>query len=124
MAAKDTEIGTWSDWSVAVHATPWIEDPSPITSTTDGDFPTGEAPPSPPTGFLLSLIFVERFSVSPSGEKIHLRKSHFYFKLRLKMCQEKIFTTVFIFMIRFAASCESGDNMKKVQILPSTGSFL
>lgn len=41
VAAKDTEIGTWSDWSVAVHATPWIEDPLPITSTTEVDFPTG-----------------------------------------------------------------------------------
>lgn len=44
VAAKDTEIGTWSDWSVAVHATPWIEDPLPhsaITPTTDVDFPTG-----------------------------------------------------------------------------------
>lgn len=41
VAAKDTEIGTWSDWSVAVHATPWIEDPLPITSTTEGDFVTG-----------------------------------------------------------------------------------
>ncbi|XP_041825194.1 ciliary neurotrophic factor receptor subunit alpha isoform X2 [Melanotaenia boesemani] len=40
VAAKDTEIGTWSDWSVAVHATPWIEDPLPITSTTEVDFPT------------------------------------------------------------------------------------
>lgn len=42
VAAKDTEIGTWSDWSVAVHATPWIEDPLPITSTTEVDFATGE----------------------------------------------------------------------------------
>ncbi|XP_030292008.1 ciliary neurotrophic factor receptor subunit alpha isoform X1 [Sparus aurata] len=40
VAAKDTEIGTWSDWSVAVHATPWIEDPLPITSTTEVDFAT------------------------------------------------------------------------------------
>uniref|UniRef100_A0A8C5GZZ6 Ciliary neurotrophic factor receptor n=1 Tax=Gouania willdenowi TaxID=441366 RepID=A0A8C5GZZ6_GOUWI len=40
VAAKDTEIGTWSDWSVAVHATPWFEDPMPITSTTEVDFPT------------------------------------------------------------------------------------
>ncbi|KAK9532783.1 hypothetical protein VZT92_010151 [Zoarces viviparus] len=38
VAAKDTEIGTWSDWSVAVHATPWIEEQ--ITSTTEVDFPT------------------------------------------------------------------------------------
>jgi len=41
VAAKDTEIGTWSDWSVAVHATPWIEDPLPITSTTEVDYTTG-----------------------------------------------------------------------------------
>lgn len=45
VAAKDTEIGTWSDWSVAVHATPWIEDPLPITSTTEVDFPTGRSQP-------------------------------------------------------------------------------
>ena len=38
VAAKDTEIGTWSDWSVAVHATPWIEEPVQITSTTEVDF--------------------------------------------------------------------------------------
>lgn len=42
VAAKDTEIGTWSDWSVAVHATPWIEDPLPITSTTEVDVSTGK----------------------------------------------------------------------------------
>ncbi|KAI4816360.1 hypothetical protein KUCAC02_008687 [Chaenocephalus aceratus] len=46
VAAKDTEIGTWSDWSVAVHATPWIEDPLPITSTTEVDYTT-EAKTSP-----------------------------------------------------------------------------
>nr|XP_054600175.1 ciliary neurotrophic factor receptor subunit alpha isoform X2 [Nothobranchius furzeri]XP_054600176.1 ciliary neurotrophic factor receptor subunit alpha isoform X2 [Nothobranchius furzeri] len=40
VAAKDTEIGTWSDWSVAVHATPWIEEPLPNTSTTEVDFLT------------------------------------------------------------------------------------
>ncbi len=45
MAAKDTEIGTWSDWSVAVHATPWIEDPLPITSTTEIDLSTGTLQP-------------------------------------------------------------------------------
>eukprot|EP00064_Thunnus_orientalis_P011626 superscaffoldBa00001694_g11657 len=38
VAAKDTEIGTWSDWSVAVHATPWIEEPVQITSTTEVEF--------------------------------------------------------------------------------------
>ena len=38
LAAKDMEIGTWSDWSVAVHATPWMEEPSvPITSTTEAE---------------------------------------------------------------------------------------
>lgn len=47
VAAKDTEIGTWSDWSVAVHATPWIEDPLPITSTTEVDFSTGDSLPVP-----------------------------------------------------------------------------
>uniref|UniRef100_A0A3P8WXK6 Ciliary neurotrophic factor receptor n=2 Tax=Cynoglossus semilaevis TaxID=244447 RepID=A0A3P8WXK6_CYNSE len=63
VAAKDTEIGTWSDWSVAVHATPWIEDPSPITSTTDGDFPTVTAvihSKTPPSG--------QNISASPRHE--------------------------------------------------------
>ncbi|KAF7658516.1 hypothetical protein LDENG_00010710 [Lucifuga dentata] len=46
VAAKDTEIGTWSDWSVAVHATPWIEEPQQITSTTEVD-PVIETKPSP-----------------------------------------------------------------------------
>ncbi|RXM37079.1 Ciliary neurotrophic factor receptor subunit alpha [Acipenser ruthenus] len=36
VAAKDTEIGTWSDWSVAIHATPWMEVPRQhITTTTE-----------------------------------------------------------------------------------------
>ncbi|XP_016092170.1 ciliary neurotrophic factor receptor subunit alpha-like [Sinocyclocheilus grahami] len=35
------EIGTWSDWSVAVHATPWMEEPKPITSTTESDIIPG-----------------------------------------------------------------------------------
>lgn len=43
VAAKDTEIGTWSDWSVAVHATPWIEDPLPITSIAEVEFSTGKS---------------------------------------------------------------------------------
>lgn len=44
LAAKDMEIGTWSDWSVAVHATPWTEEPKPITSTTEAvDLPIGES---------------------------------------------------------------------------------
>ncbi|KAF4081845.1 hypothetical protein AMELA_G00145010 [Ameiurus melas] len=51
LAAKDMEIGTWSDWSVAVHATPWTEEPKPITSTTEADLPIettpSAAPPSP-----------------------------------------------------------------------------
>uniref|UniRef100_UPI00398F5AE0 ciliary neurotrophic factor receptor subunit alpha n=1 Tax=Pristiophorus japonicus TaxID=55135 RepID=UPI00398F5AE0 len=47
VAAKDSEVGTWSEWSKAVHATPWMplrpeEDPEenpsnvsePLTSTT------------------------------------------------------------------------------------------
>ncbi|MBN3301029.1 CNTFR factor, partial [Amia calva] len=37
VAAKDTEIGTWSEWSVAVHATPWMEEPKQITSTTEAE---------------------------------------------------------------------------------------
>ncbi|KAL0963276.1 hypothetical protein UPYG_G00352070 [Umbra pygmaea] len=50
VAAKDTEIGTWSDWSVAVHATPWMEEPTHITPTTEQDLPIettpSQAPPS------------------------------------------------------------------------------
>lgn len=41
LAAKDMEVGTWSDWSVAVHATPWMEEPKPITSTTESDIIPG-----------------------------------------------------------------------------------
>ncbi|XP_055474615.1 ciliary neurotrophic factor receptor subunit alpha [Psammomys obesus] len=32
VAAKDNEIGTWSDWSVAAHATPWVEEPRHLTT--------------------------------------------------------------------------------------------
>lgn len=32
VAAKDSEIGTWSDWSVAAHATPWMEEPKHLTT--------------------------------------------------------------------------------------------
>lgn len=32
VAAKDYEIGTWSDWSVAAHSTPWTEEPKYITT--------------------------------------------------------------------------------------------
>ncbi|XP_016360408.1 ciliary neurotrophic factor receptor subunit alpha-like [Sinocyclocheilus anshuiensis] len=48
LAAKDMEIGTWSDWSVAVHATPWMEEPKPITSTTESDI-IPETTPGPPS---------------------------------------------------------------------------
>lgn len=43
MAAKDNDIGTWSDWSVAVHATPWTEEPKHLTTEAQA---TGESPPS------------------------------------------------------------------------------
>ncbi|XP_012995704.1 ciliary neurotrophic factor receptor subunit alpha isoform X2 [Esox lucius] len=48
VAAKDTEIGTWSDWSVAVHATPWMEEPKQITSTTEQE-PETTPSPAPPS---------------------------------------------------------------------------
>ncbi|XP_057176522.1 ciliary neurotrophic factor receptor subunit alpha [Triplophysa rosa] len=48
LAAKDMETGTWSDWSVAVHATPWMEEPKPITSTTESDI-IPETTPGPPS---------------------------------------------------------------------------
>lgn len=43
VAAKDNDIGTWSDWSVAVHATPWTEEPKHLT--TEAQI-TGETPSS------------------------------------------------------------------------------
>ncbi|XP_035247707.1 ciliary neurotrophic factor receptor subunit alpha-like isoform X1 [Anguilla anguilla] len=50
VAAKDTEIGTWSDWSVAVHATPWMEEPKQITSTTEAEAILETTPsPAPPS---------------------------------------------------------------------------
>lgn len=41
VAAKDYEIGTWSDWSVAAHATPWTEEPRHLTTE-------AQAPGEPP----------------------------------------------------------------------------
>ncbi|XP_055065072.1 ciliary neurotrophic factor receptor subunit alpha [Misgurnus anguillicaudatus] len=49
LAAKDMEIGTWSDWSVAVYATPWMEELKPITSTIDSDIIPTTTTPSPPS---------------------------------------------------------------------------
>ncbi|XP_036832501.1 ciliary neurotrophic factor receptor subunit alpha-like [Oncorhynchus mykiss] len=46
VAAKDMEIGTWSDWSVAVHATPWMDKPQQIPFTTEQE-PLLETTPSP-----------------------------------------------------------------------------
>ncbi|KAM6470930.1 ciliary neurotrophic factor receptor subunit alpha isoform 3-T6 [Liasis olivaceus] len=52
VAAKDNEIGTWSDWSVAVHATPWTEEPKHLTTeaqgaeTTTSSTSTFEVPPT------------------------------------------------------------------------------
>uniref|UniRef100_A0AAZ3SQK1 Ciliary neurotrophic factor receptor n=1 Tax=Oncorhynchus tshawytscha TaxID=74940 RepID=A0AAZ3SQK1_ONCTS len=53
VAAKDMEIGTWSDWSVAVHATPWMDKPQQIPSTTEqepllGTYPNPDPNRSPP----------------------------------------------------------------------------
>ncbi|XP_029023941.1 ciliary neurotrophic factor receptor subunit alpha isoform X1 [Betta splendens] len=69
VAAKDTEIGTWSDWSVAVHATPWIVNPVPSTPTTEVDLvpetrtspiPSSKAPQKgePPVGRAARLLTV------------------------------------------------------------------
>ena len=44
VAAKDNDIGTWSDWSVAAHATPWTEEPRHLT--TEAQAP-GEPVPAP-----------------------------------------------------------------------------
>lgn len=46
VAAKDNEIGTWSDWSVAAHATPWTEEPRHLT--TEAQAP-GEPTPGGPS---------------------------------------------------------------------------
>ncbi|XP_064814684.1 ciliary neurotrophic factor receptor subunit alpha-like, partial [Oncorhynchus masou masou] len=53
VASKDMEIGTWSDWSVAVHATPWMDKPQQIPSTTEqepllGTYPNPDPNRSPP----------------------------------------------------------------------------
>lgn len=61
VAAKDNEIGTWSDWSVAAHATPWTEEPRHLT--TEAQAP-GEPTPAPCAlgrpallpGFILLLL--------------------------------------------------------------------
>ena len=45
VAAKDNEIGTWSDWSVAAHATPWTEEPRHLT--TEAQAPGEPAPWAP-----------------------------------------------------------------------------
>lgn len=45
VAAKDNEIGTWSDWSVAAHATPWTEEPRHLT--TEAQAPGEPACPLP-----------------------------------------------------------------------------
>lgn len=50
VAAKDTEIGTWSDWSVAIHATPWMEVPRQhITTTTEAGIAETSPSPAPPS---------------------------------------------------------------------------
>lgn len=46
VAAKDNEIGTWSDWSVAAHATPWTEEPRHLT--TEAQAPGEHPHPLPP----------------------------------------------------------------------------
>ncbi|XP_072570408.1 ciliary neurotrophic factor receptor subunit alpha isoform X1 [Paramormyrops kingsleyae] len=48
VAAKDMEIGTWSDWSVAVHATPWIDEPRQSTSTTEAEVVIETTPSAAP----------------------------------------------------------------------------
>lgn len=60
VAAKDTEIGTWSDWSVAVYATTWIGeitsppevDPVIPAKTSPSSVPSSKAPQKaePPVG--------------------------------------------------------------------------
>lgn len=57
VAAKDNEIGTWSDWSVAAHATPWTEEPRHLT--TEAQAP-GE--PACPLPWLLCVLPPENSS--------------------------------------------------------------
>ncbi|XP_045550199.1 ciliary neurotrophic factor receptor subunit alpha [Salmo salar] len=47
VATKDMEIGTWSDWSVAVYATPWMDEPKQIPSTTEQELLLETTPPRP-----------------------------------------------------------------------------
>ncbi|CAL9683603.1 unnamed protein product [Knipowitschia caucasica] len=66
VAAKDTEIGTWSDWSVAVHATTWIGeitsppdvDPVIPAKTSPSSVPSSKAPQKaePPVGRAASVL--------------------------------------------------------------------
>ncbi|XP_041915878.1 LOW QUALITY PROTEIN: ciliary neurotrophic factor receptor subunit alpha [Alosa sapidissima] len=49
LAAKDMEIGTWSEWSVAVYATPWWYEPKPITSTTEAEVIIENCSTTPPS---------------------------------------------------------------------------
>lgn len=67
VAAKDMEIGTWSDWSVAVHATPWTEEPKPITSTTEVDLPIGEPHQTPQSMDSFTLHHVVCFLIKVTG---------------------------------------------------------
>lgn len=60
VAAKDNEIGTWSDWSVAAHATPWTEEPRHLTTEAQapGKHPLALIPPGGPVllpGFISHL---------------------------------------------------------------------
>lgn len=47
VAAKDNEIGTWSDWSVAAHATPWTEEPRHLTTEAQAPGEPASTPSAP-----------------------------------------------------------------------------
>lgn len=73
VAAKDNEIGTWSDWSVAAHATPWTEEPQHLTTEAQA---LGEPAPTPcalsrpavlPGFILLPLTPPRTWSLCPRG---------------------------------------------------------
>ena len=65
VAAKDNEIGTWSDWSVAAHATPWTEEPRHLT--TEAQAPGEPAPALLPGSILLLPTPPGTWSLCPRG---------------------------------------------------------
>lgn len=74
VAAKDNDIGTWSDWSVAVHATPWTEEPKHLTTEAQitGETPSSQYKQSVPMAVGETEILDEVFPY-PAPCKCHLQ---------------------------------------------------